>query len=275
MSNAIFFMDDNHIIGPPLGPTDNSKIDHYAVEWIEVHDDGTFGAIISQRKMFCMWPEATVSGVVHRIGILKAASVSDSCTKFETPMGCVGCVLGEDWCRYSVTLNYEELSRCQSFGGLQWEAMKFIASKKNEMTQNGFSNGSIGNRATYSTSFRLSSMSNSLPELTASGPMNSQSNGQFEPSVYEVVYDLIELSEAIESSSLPNFDLSAVKAARAAQFATPRQAQQDDLSECCSKIDLEFLNGNCCGQLCGGKCCPDDFDCVDGECVSEKYYCKS
>jgi hypothetical protein len=275
MADSIFFMDDNHIIGSPLGPTENSKVDHYAVDWIEVHPDGTYGAIISQRKIFCMWPEATVTGAVYPIGILKAASVSDSCSKFETPMGCVGCELSENWCRYRVTLNYEELAKCQSFGGLQWEAMKFIASKKNEMTQNGFFTGPTGNRATFSTSFRLPSMSVSLNELTASGTMNVQTNGQFEPEVYEVEKTLTDLSVAIRSSSLPNFDLSAVKADRAGRLATPRK-HEDDLSKCCSKVDFEFLGGRCCDQLCGaeGKCCPDDFDCVNGKCVTKKYYCK-
>lgn len=284
--NHLVFFDENHIEGPVLTQQEleegtYSKIDHYVVEWFEVHDDGTWGAIVSERKTTCMWPEATITSRIESIGELRAAyAFAPGGRALSTPLGCINCHLDEPWVRHMVVLNYEVLaSECQEFGGLQWEAMKYISSNRANINPNGFT-GQLGNDTTFSRQFRFPA-STTPQEMTLEQIKSKGYSYGRDKYWEEISYNpestlsvLTQLSEEIKSW---NIDLTnAIVSRRNALAEIARQPQPGDLSVCCSAIDIDYLNGTCCGgTLCGGKCCPDGFICENGECMTYDYYCMS
>jgi hypothetical protein len=304
LSGKLVFFDDNHLVGSGITNSDldavppvYSKIDHYAVDWFEVRPDGTWGAIVSERKAVCMWPQATVATQVYVVGSLVAASLRETSSQsLRTPVGCNKCRLNETWHRYKIFVDYDKLaSECTSFGGLHWEAMRYVASVSQSITRFGFT-GAIGDRATFSTQCRLS---RDLPEPTlldifASSPIYytpTAPGQQTEITGPSSTLDKLTILEAqIESWKIAGIiEASAETARRLAVFdGMARAAHPDDVSECCSANDIEYLNGGCCPGpntiMCpNGECCPDrivyngkqiDLGCSqDGKCMTEDYFC--
>ena len=296
--NLVFF-DDNYLAQPPLTPTELSngtyvKLDHYAVDWYEEYADGAWAAILSERKTTCMWPQATIASEVYIVGNIPAQDMAGSLHVpgsqrgiFTPHLGCHQCILnGQPWFRYSVEINYgstsgsrRALTQCVAFGGLQWESMRYMASVSEQVTQNGFT-GPIGNQTTFSPNpqwYRLNSKFPDLTQIKASGPAygNSELSGQL-----STLGRMTELQNRVESWKAQGLiDVSAQKANRYAAFnGMARPAHPNDLSECCSANDMDYLTEKCCGEsgMCGSQCCPDDFECdpETQQCVSNKYYCR-
>lgn len=307
---SLVFLDDNHLHTPPLTSGELSagtyvKLDHYAVEWYEEYPDGNWGAIISERKTTCMWPEATIASQVYVVGTIPEQDMAGGLYRplpqpaLNTPDGCHQCDLtNQPWFIYRVIINYfntagsrRALIQSVAFGGISWESMRYLASNKDRITPSGFTaqdlqgNTLIGKQKTFMPVpqwYRLTTGLPGLADIKASGPVYgttslSRTQEFLGPlSTLGVMTELQNLADSWRASGAIN--VSAQTAFREAVFGTmTRQPHPDDLSICCYASDIHYMNGICCneGGLCGGRCCPDDFECnpFTQQCVSKDYYC--
>jgi hypothetical protein len=239
ITNNIVFFDDNIILGS-LAQGQNSRIDHYAVEWFEVHKDGSFAAILSERKILCMWPYTNVAARVMTIGSPAGCTVTSSCSNIKTPTACKECVLDEPWCRLNFNINFQNLATMQSFGGIHWEGMRYIASNESSVTPSGFT-GPIGNGATFFSGFRLFNSSPSLQDITSSGPSYSVAEA------IDTVQKLIDLSARI--NSWEDIDLSKTIDQRLQALAATSRTPSPGEPKCCHAIDIDYLDGEPCCEL--------------------------
>ena len=242
VDNLVFF-DDNIILGS-LSEGESSKFDHYAVEWFEVHADGSYAAILSERRIVCLFPQTNIASGLVTIGSPIGATVTTSCSNLKTPDDCSECVVDEPWCRLKTTINYQNLIDMQSFGGLKWEAMRYIAQNADSIGPTGFT-GPIGNNATFFSGFRTSNPSPSLDDIVRSsqGRVERVSNRE---GFRETIQKLTELSARI--ASWDNVDLEeTINQRRTALLATARTPASGE-PKCCYAIDLDYLGGTpCCG----------------------------
>lgn len=249
MASSLVFFDDNLVLGG-LSPGEHSKLDHYAVDWFEVHADGSFGAIISERRVVCMWPQTNIAAGVYTVGSVEAATISTSCGTLKTPPGCQ-CVLNEPWCVLNVRVLYDRLGDLQSFGGLHWESLRYISSNRSSVTPSGFT-GSVGNNATFFPGFRVSSSSPSLSEILSSGPVSSYDSGAL-----DTIRNVSSLARDIETWKDSGIvDVSAEVAARRDALRETARVPSPDEPCCCGAVDLDYLDDNCCsGEDCDKKYC--------------------
>jgi hypothetical protein len=263
MVDSLVFFDDNIVLGS-LASGEYSKVDHYAVEWFEVHADGSWAAVLSERKIVCMWPHTNIASRLITIGSPTACSVTASCSQLNTPSACTQCVLNEPWCRLSSTFSYDKLFGLVAFGGLRWEAMKYISQNSSSMTPNGFT-GPIGNNATFFSGFRLSNSSPTKEEIMGSGPNSAG------PQVLGSIQNLVDLSTKIENwSRSGQIDTSAAAAARLAALEATRRTPSSGEPDCCSAVDIRYLDGTVC--------CSSGDECVYfnvGTAARPRGYCES
>jgi len=274
---------------------------HYAVDWVEVYEDGTFSALVSERSIICMWPQATIAKSVTAIGSLEGISHSQSTRKFKTPSVCKGCKIDVDSVVLSITINYDKLTgratsssssssakKIVSYGGLHWEAMKYIAGNSGAILANlpdGW-HGTMGDNACPGnmTGFRFDATPSTIQQIRASGSLYSTSSSEL-VSVLSPLTSLARIVD-IQFAGVSDGEL----AARRAAFAHARSTNNDDFHlDCCSAPDADFLNAGCCPgphtTICpNGDCCPDHIVVngktintvcgQDGTCVTEEFYCR-
>jgi len=294
--------DDNYTNGvslpPPQGSSTTASIlSHYAVDWVEVYEDGTFSAIVSARTIYCMWPQATIcTGVSTMGGSPEAAPYAQTSRSITPPQACTGCNSPIQLTDFVINLKYSKLlvdnnsssssngKKIVRFGGLHWEAMKYIAGNSGSIIANvttGWS-GVMGNNATHSTKFRFlpSNPNPTLAEIEASGALCNANSFELRNTL-TVLTNLAALRDTfftvISDDEAQN---------RRDRFATARDNSNDIIKmDCCKAIDVDYLDEEgkkCCVNLCGGECCPDQgvvegrpvkFVCQDNKCITEEYYC--
>jgi hypothetical protein len=241
MVDSLVFFDDNLVLGSLLEGED-SKFDHYAVDWFEVHADGSFGAILSERRVVCLWPRTNIAGGVVTVGTVTAATVSSSCSPLVTPLECE-CNLDEDWCIFNVRVSYDRLKDLVSFGGLHWESLRYISANRSSIGPNGFT-GSIGNNATFFSGFRLSNSSPSLSDILSSGPAHSYGSDAFD--TIRGVSSLARDIDLWRDQGIVN--VSAEAAARRRALVETVRTPSPGEPCCCSAGDLEYVGGVCPGE---------------------------
>lgn len=259
LAGSLVFFDDNHLMSPPLSQQEletgtYSKTDHYAVEWFEERTDGSWGAVISERRTVCMWPNTTISGNVHTLGEVLAASVPANQSTLKTPQGCKDCALDEKWYRYSLNIGNNpgkplDLNEYSCFGGLLWEALKYIAGNRNNITPNGFT-GPVGNNQ----SFSQGTACRSLTPFSTKEQIKASLQTQDSPATLASnIAALTQLATEIKSWTT---NLAAATATRLATLeGVARPSHPQDPSECCSKTDIDYLAGCCPDEPCCGNCC--------------------
>jgi len=238
VDNLIFF-DDNYV-SSSLAPSESSKFDHYALEWFEIYDDNTFAAVLTERRVVCLWPQANIASQVITVGNPKGATISSNCANLITPNSCTQCSVNEPWCRIEAEFNnIPEIEGLVSFGGLQWEAIRHIVAIEQQVTPSGFT-GAIGNNATFFQATRLSSPSVSLGDLS-SAPSYSPS------SALGVAQSMRSFSAKVEDwSQMGLISLESEAANRRNLLLGTRRTPAHNESVCCSAVDLDYLEDNTC-----------------------------
>ena len=243
--NSTVVFDDNHIVNG-LKSGESVSIDHYAVAWVEVHNDDSVHAIIAERKVTCMWPKATITTNHVVVGEPRAATLDVfGGGAIQTPANCTECIVsGETMVSSLVRVDPEELENIKSYGGLHWEAMKYLADLN--LTNKGHS--LVGDFVTFSSAFRLQTSSPGPEQLKSSGPMHSGYP-------YDVYEKLTQHALNVEMWKREgSLDLSEQIAFRNERWARPRERKPGE-SRCCAASDLEFLNPLGCDECAGGGGC--------------------
>jgi len=149
-------------------------------------------------------------------------------------------VLSEAWCELNSNFSYKEIKDLVSFGGLRWEAMRYIAQNESSITPTGFT-GPIGNDATFFSGCRVFSDSPSKQDIIGACPVYSGSQS------LETLEKALDLSARIQNwKSLGLVDTSAAAAERATALAATRRTPTGGESQCCSATDLDYLDGTVC-----------------------------
>lgn len=276
--------DDNYLIKPEIDPASkNSEFDHFAIEWAEKHQDGSFHAIVTKRTQLCKWPATTICDQIITVGKPIAATVNFSVSPLFSPP-CGGCKLGTVWYRYSLNLKPNLFKNLLGYGGVYWELMKWLAENSDNVGPNGFT-GPIGKRASFWNSqvFRTSNLSQ-LAAATEENGVSFLTN----KSPYYVYSKIKILSDKIDewiSSGQQNLAVEASKRKavfdglvyRGAPPENPTPAPQlGDLNPptglppdhpCCTLNDVEFEAGGCDYYCNEDTDCPEGSCCVDGQCT--------
>jgi hypothetical protein len=239
--SGVVVFDDNYLKGS-LADGEQQKVDHYAVEWVEVHKDGSVHAFLSERKITCMWTKGSIATNVYTIGNPTAAKLSiDGAPGVNSPE-CTGCKVKETMFQVHVDIDYDKLEEISAYGGLHWEAMKYIS--KQEITQNGFT-GPVGDLKTFSTQFRVSSSDPATWEIVSSGTMDTGYP-------YEVMQKITKKAQDIKRwKDEGSLDITAETEKRNSQWIRPRALRPGE-PKCCSVSDIDYMNGTCpeCDRPC-------------------------
>jgi hypothetical protein len=285
--------DDNYIMKPEIDPsTKSSEFDHFAIEWIEKHQDGSFHAIVTKRTQICKWPATTICDQIITIGKPIAATLNDDVSPLLAPP-CGGCQVGTVWYRYSLNLKPHLFKNILGYGGVYWELMKWLADNMDNVGPNGFT-GPVGKRASFWASDRFRTLSLNLNQLIASTEENGSSL-LTNISPYYVYSKIKVLSDRIDEwISSGQQDLSVEHAKRKAvldglvyrgnpgepdepepslppQFVNPQIPGGATTGRggfppdhpCCALNDVEFEAGGCSYS------CIEDLDCSEGNCCTE------
>jgi hypothetical protein len=289
---SYIMFDDNIQITSQVTPAEGSKIDHYAIEWIEVHQDDSVHAILSERKQICHYPGTNIASSFITIGSPKAAYAATDC-KDNVRANCGDCSYSATWCLYRINYIQPLFKTLKYFGGIDWESMKYIAGLT--ISKNG-ANGPIGANTSFYNGPHYRPSSASIEGAYNISALDS-GNGM---NVFSAILANSFILEEYKKSG--EFDGKNTVIDRLNLVAAPYNGGSSD--PCCNARDFEFVNGNCpkdptndwwivpdcnCdrfssdpGYGAGGpfgtevECyrnttCGSSFRCVDGKC-QETYY---
>jgi len=291
-TGSYIMFDDNVIRTAQVTDSEGSKIDHYAIEWIEIHQDDSVHAILSERKQICHFPISTIITGFRTIGSPLAASVAQSCSP-QKKVECGTCKYNESWCLFRINYKQPKFRKLKRFGGLNWEAMKYISGLS--ITGSG-ANGPIGAGISFYNGPYFRPLT---PDITGAYNESALDSGNGMDVFGQIISNSIQIDNLKRAGQ---YDIKDTISARIALLPHPNTGGSSD--PCCSATDLEFTKGNCpkdptndwwivpdcnCdrftedpGYGAGGpfgtelECyrnttCGSSFRCVDGEC-SETYY---
>jgi hypothetical protein len=291
-TGSYIMFDDNVIRTAQVTDSEGSKIDHYAIEWIEIHQDDSVHAILSERKQICHFPISTIITGFRTIGSPLAASVAQSCSP-QKKVECGTCKYNESWCLFRINYKQPKFRKLKRFGGLNWEAMKYISGLS--ITGSG-ANGPIGAGISFYNGPYFRPLT---PDITGAYNESALDSGNGMDVFGQIISNSIQIDNLKRAGQ---YDIKNTISARIALLPQPNTGGSSD--PCCSATDLEFTKGNCpkdptndwwivpdcnCdrftedpGYGAGGpfgtelECyrnttCGSSFRCVDGEC-SETYY---
>jgi hypothetical protein len=291
-TGSYIMFDDNMIRTAQVTDSEGSKIDHYAIEWIEIHQDDSVHVILSERKQICHFPISTIITGFRTIGSPLAASVAQSCSP-QKKVECGTCKYNESWCLFRINYKQPKFRKLKRFGGLNWEAMKYISGLS--ITGSG-ANGPIGAGISFYNGPYFRPLT---PDITGAYNESALDSGNGMDVFGQIISNSIQIDNLKRAGQ---YDIKDTISARIALLPHPNTGGSSD--PCCSATDLEFTKGNCpkdptndwwivpdcnCdrftedpGYGAGGpfgtelECyrnttCGSSFRCVDGEC-SETYY---
>ena len=270
------FLDDNITVSPLLTfPTHSydpsSKFDHYAIEWVEVQINGdvlSVHAFISKRVQVCKWLGTTVSTELITIGNPIGVSMKKNCFTLKD-IACGYCHPIENMCEYPMTPIRENLKKLASYGGLQWELIKYINGIS--IGVNGFT-GDVGPGQGFykGNKFRIQTV-NENNILTSS----SLENGNYDSVLNSFAQQAQRIKNMRDSGVL---DLAAVIIQRKANLPTFTNGGSND--PCCNNNDSDYRN-NCkcepifyasCAEACGSICGPGNPPKFDANCNRVNVY---
>jgi hypothetical protein len=246
----------------------SSKFDHYAIEWVEVHQDGSVHAIISKRVQVCKWPGSTISTELISIGNPIGVSVKKNCFGL-TLAQCGYCVPRENMCEYPMTPIRDNLATLQSYGGLQWELIKYINGIS--IGVNGFT-GEVGPGQGFYKGNKFRILTISTANILANSSLES---GNYDSVLNSLAQQAQRIKDMRDSGVL---DLAAVIAEREANLPEAANGGSDD--PCCNNNDGDFRN-NCrcepvfyasCAEACGPNCGEGNPYRFDANCNRVKGY---
>jgi hypothetical protein len=291
-TGSYIMFDDNVIRTAQVTDSEGSKIDHYAIEWIEIHQDDSVHAILSERKQICHFPISTIITGFRTIGSPLAASVAQSCSP-QKKVECGTCKYNESWCLFRINYKQPKFKKLKRFGGLNWEAMKYISGLS--ITGSG-ANGPIGAGISFYNGPYFRPLT---PDITGAYNESALDSGNGMDVFGQIISNSIQIDNLKKAGQ---YDIKDTISARIALLPRANTGGSDD--PCCNASDLEFTKGNCpkdptndwwivpdcnCdrfsddpGYGAGGpfgtelECyrnttCGSSFRCIDGEC-SETYF---
>jgi hypothetical protein len=237
LSGAYIMFDDNLVLTPQI--SDGEKIDHYAIEWIEIHQDDSVHAIISERRQICQYPGSNIASnffaIGNPIGAVNEADckiVSQNCKS-----GGNGCSYTANWCTYRISYVANRFSRFKYFGGLSWESMKYIASLS--ITTSG-ANGPMGMNTSYYNGPHFRIPGGSFTGISGAYDTSALDSGNG----FNVFSRIVENSVILENlRASGQMDMASTITQRLQFLIPPLENDSDD--PCCSANDLEIMTGNC------------------------------
>jgi hypothetical protein len=230
---SYIMFDDNIQITSQVTPAEGEKIDHYAIEWIEIHQDNSVHAILSERKQICHYPGTNIASSFITIGSPKAAYAATNC-KDNVRANCGDCSYSATWCLYRINYIQPLFKTLKYFGGLNWEAMKYIASLT--ISKNG-ANGPIGANTSFYNGPHYRPSSASVAGAYNTGSLDSGNGMNVFSGIIENSFILEEYKKSGE------FDSKNTVIDRLNLVAAPYNGGSSD--PCCNARDFEFVNGNC------------------------------
>jgi hypothetical protein len=238
LGGAYIMFDDNLILTSQV--SDGAKVDHYAIEWIEIHQDDSVHAIISERSQICQYPGSNIASnffiIGNPIGAVNQAnckSVTQNC-KDESGNGCS---YTANWCTYRISYLPNRFSKFKYFGGLSWESMKYIASLS--ISTSG-TNGPMGMNVSYYNGPHFRIPGNSFTGISGAYATSALDSGNG----FNVFSRIVENSIILENfRKTGQMDMAAVITARIALLVPPAGGGSSD--PCCQASDWEIMNGNC------------------------------
>ncbi len=235
LEGAYIMFDDNLQIKSQVTPAEGEKIDHYAIEWIEIHQDDSVHAILSERKQICHYPGTNVASSFITIGKPKAAYAATKCNENSgNAIICGDCKSTTVWCLYRINYIQPLFKTLKYFGGLNWEAMKYIAGLT--ISKNG-ANGPIGANTSFYNGPHYRPSSASVAGAYNTGSLDS-GNGM---NVFSGIIANSFILEEYKNSG--EFDIKNTIIDRMNLVAEPYNGGSSD--PCCNAKDFEFMNGNC------------------------------
>jgi hypothetical protein len=235
----------------PTGPfSPNLKFDHYAIEWVEIKADGSVHAVLSKRVETCRFLLTTFATEIITIGSPIGVTIQSSCVDM-AGVQCGFCNPKEKHCNYRLTPRRDKLATLQSYGGLQWELIKYINSIS--IGANGFT-GDVGRNTGFykGNKFRILTISTA----------NILNNSSLESGNYDSVLDTFaQQAQHIQNMrDSGELDLTATIENRRANLPTPHNGGSN--LPCCNANDIDFINEcNCqpvyyssCEEACGPNC---------------------
>lgn len=151
--NEIIF-DDNYIMGD----------EHWVVDWYEVNAQNQLSAVLTNRKICCLWPNTTIATKILFLGNPTGMIFRSLFIQVTSPQ-CGTCKWTEPMLIYEGTINAPSFVNFKQFGGLYWRAMGVIASVKDHIYQNGYWTGPIGPGQSFSSSPQLRIAGSADPDL--------------------------------------------------------------------------------------------------------------
>jgi len=238
LGGAYIMFDDNLVLTPQV--SDGKKVDHYAIEWIEIHQNDSVHAIISERSQICQYPGSTIASnffvIGNPIGAVNQATcktISQDC-KDESGNGCS---YTADWCTYRISYIPNRFSKFKYFGGLNWEAMKYIASLS--ISTSG-TNGPMGTNISYYNGPHFRIPGDSFTGISGAYNTSALDSGNG----FNVFSKIVENSIILENlRATGQMNMAAVITARIALLVPPAGGGSSD--PCCQASDWEIMNGNC------------------------------
>jgi len=232
-SGSYIMFDDNVIRTAQVTDSEGSKIDHYAIEWIEIHQDNSVHAILSERKQVCHFPISTIATGFRTIGSPVAASLAQSCSP-QKKVECGTCKYSEVWCLFRINYIQPRFRKLKRFGGLNWEAMKYISSLS--ITGSG-ANGPIGAGISFYNGPYFRPLT---PNVAGAYNESALDSGNGMDVFGPIISNSIQIDNLKRSGQ---YDIKDTIAERIALL--PRSAPGGSDDPCCSASDLEFTKGNC------------------------------
>jgi hypothetical protein len=278
-------VDDNYIIKPEINPRlENTVFDHFAIEWVEKHANGSLHAIITKRTQVCKWPATTICDQIIKIGKPVGATIVSKPSALYGPP-CGPCKVANVWYRYFLNLKPNLFKDFIGYGGIYWELLKWITDNSEDVGSNGFT-GPMGKRASFweSEGFRTNRLDTvGLNDSLTKDGVSLLTN----KSPYYVYDKLKKLSDKIKIwRDQGQQDLSAEAAKRKAildglTYAGETDPENPDpenpdpenpqpamgTNPCCYLNDIEFELGGCSWTCTQDLDCPEGSCCVLGECV--------
>jgi len=232
-SGAYIMFDDNLIKTAQVTDSEGSKIDHYAIEWMEIHQDDSVHAILSERKQICHFPISNIITGFRTIGSPIAASVAQNCSP-QKKVECGTCKYNEKWCLFRINYKQPKFRKLKRFGGLNWEAMKYISGLS--ITGSG-ANGPIGAGISFYNGPYFRPLT---PNVAGAYNESALDSGNGMDVFGPIISNSIQIDNLKRSGQ---YDIKDTIAERIALLPHPTTGGSDD--PCCNASDWEFTKGNC------------------------------
>jgi hypothetical protein len=198
----------------------------------------------------CRFLLTTFATEVITIGSPIGVKIRSSCIDM-AGVQCGFCNPKEKHCTYSLNPIRDNLGKLQSYGGLQWEVIKYINSIS--IGANGFT-GDVGRNTGFYKGNKFRILTISTANILAN---SSLENGNYDSVLDAFAGQAQHIQDMRDSGEL---DLTAVIENRRVNLPTPYNGGSD--LPCCNANDNDFINEcNCepvyyssCEEACGPSC---------------------